>query len=141
MFPSHDRFRNLFDYVDVYRRGLIFSLMEASDNYWNEFARRRLSDYFAFLENCNDRQRSFLFHRTGSNEILNSQFVTRFRTVDKGVYEVTESFSEFDKRDYSYDPVLSQDFLEELTSVNRKACVDKVKHKEYNDLIGLSLNI
>lgn len=36
------RFWNLFGYVDVYRRGPIYDLMEASDNYWNEFARRRL---------------------------------------------------------------------------------------------------
>lgn len=135
------RFWNLFEYVDVYRRDLIYVLMEASDNYWNEFARRRLSDYFAFLESCNDNQRSFLFHRTTSNEIFNSRFVTRFRTFDKGGYELTESFSEFEKRTYSYDPVLSQEFLEELTAYNRKACVDKVKHKEFNDLTGLLLNV
>lgn len=135
------KFWNLFSYVDVYRRGPIYALMETSDNYWNEFARRRLSEYFEFLSNCNDSQRSFLFHRTGSNEAFNSQFVTRFKTVDKGGYELTESFSEFEERDYSYDPVLSQEFLEELTSTNRKACLDKVKHKEYNDLSGLLLNI
>ena len=134
------RFWNLFEYVDVYRRGPIYALMEASDNYWIEYARRRLSDYFAFLENCDDNQRSFLFHRTASNEILNSQFVTRFKTVDKGGYELTESYSEFEKRTYSYDPVLSQEFLKELIATNRKACVDKVKHKEFNDLSGLLLN-
>ena len=135
------RFWNLFAYVDVYRRGPIYALMEASDNYWNEFARRRLSDYFTFLENCNDNQRSFLFHRTVSNEVLNSQFVTKFRTVDKGGYKLTESFPEFEKRTYSYDPVLSQEFLKELTATNRKACVNKIKHKEFNDLSGLLLNI
>nr|QJB21489.1 MAG: replication initiator protein [Microvirus sp.] len=135
------RFWNLFDYVDTYHRSYIYSLMEASDNYWNEFARRRLSEYFEFLENCNDSQRSFLFHRSTSNEVLNSQFITKFRTVDKGGYKLTESFSEFDKRTYSYDSTLSQKFLEELTATNRKACVDKVKHKEFNDLSGLLLNI
>lgn len=135
------RFWNLFEYVDIYHRGPIYSLMEMSDNYWNEFARRRLSDYFAFLENCNDKQRSFLFCRTASNEIFNSRFVARFKTVDKGGYELTESFSDFDKRDYMYDSTLSQEFLKELTAINRKACVDKVKHKEFNDLSGLLLNI
>nr|DAX12081.1 MAG TPA: Replication associated protein [Microviridae sp.] len=113
------RFWNLFAYADLYRRGAIYNLMEASDNYWNEYARRRLHDYFEFLENCNDKQRSFLFHRTTSHEIFNS----------------TEDI----KRDYSYDPVLSQKFLDELTADNRKACVDKVKHKEFNDLSGLLL--
>lgn len=134
------RFWNLFEYVDVYRRGPIYALMKMSDNYWNEFARRCLSDYFTFLENCNDNQRSFLFHRTAFNEVFNSKFVARFKTVDKGGYELTESFSEFDKRDYMYDSVLSQEFLKELTATNRKACVDKVKHKEFNDLSGLLLN-
>lgn len=135
------RFWDLFGYVDVYHRDLIYTLMEASDSYWNEFARRRLSDYFEFLENCNDDQRSFLFHRTASSDVFNSQFVTRFKTVDKGGYELTVPFSEFEKRTYSYDPVLSQEFLEELTAYNRKACVDKVKHKEFNDLSGLLLNV
>ena len=113
------RFWNLFSYVDLYRRGAIYSLMEASDNYWNEYARRRLHEYFEFLENCNDKQRSFLFHRASFNAIFNS-------TKDT-------------KRDYSYDPVFSQEFLKELTANNRKACVDKVKHKEFNDLSGLLL--
>lgn len=134
------RFWNLFEYVDIYRRGPIYSLMEMSDNYWNEFARRCLSEYFTFLENCNHKQRSFLFSHTSFNEIFNSQFITRFKTVDKGGYELTESFSEFDKRDYMYDSTLSQEFLKELTAINRKACVDKVKHKEFNDLSGLLLN-
>lgn len=134
------RFWNLFDHVDIYHRGPIYTLMDMSDKYWNEFARRRLSDYFTFLENCSDQQRSFLFSRTASNEIFNSQFVTRFKTVDKGGYELTESFSEFDKRDYMYDSIFSQEFLKELTATNRKACVDKVKHKEFNDLSGLLLN-
>lgn len=134
------KFWNLFEYVDVYRRAPIYALMEVSDNYWNEFARRRLSDYFAFLENCNDNQRSFLFHRSVSSEFFNSQFITTFRTVDKGGYELTEPFSDFEKRSYSYDPVLSQEFLKELIATNRKACVDKVKHKEFNDLSGLLLN-
>lgn len=114
------RFWNLFAYADLYRRGAIYELMEASDNYWNEYARRRLHDYFEFLENCNDKQRSFLFHRTTSHGLFNS-------TKDI-------------KRDYSYDPVLSQEFLDELTADNRKACVDKVKHKEFNDISGLLLN-
>jgi hypothetical protein len=113
------RFWNLFAYVDLYRRGAIYELMEASDNYWNEYARRRLHDYFEFLENCDDKRRSFLFHRTVSHGIFNS-------TKDV-------------KRDYSYDPVLSQEFLNELTADNRKACIDKVKHKEFNDLSGLLL--
>ena len=38
------RFWNLFGYVDVYRRGPIYDLMDASDSYWNEFARRQLHD-------------------------------------------------------------------------------------------------
>ena len=76
------RFWNLFGYVDVYRRGLIYDLMEASDNYWNEFARRQLHDYYEFLDK----------------------------------------------------------YLKELTAYNRQSCVDKVKHKEFNDLSGLLLN-
>lgn len=115
------RFWNLFGYVDVYRRGPIYDLMEASDNYWNEFARRQLHDYYAFLESCSEEQRSFLFSRSVYNEVKNS------------TKEV--------KKAYSYDYELSDKFLEELTANNRKACVDKVKHKEFNDLSGLLLNI
>lgn len=113
------RFWNLFAYTDLYRRGAIYDLMNASDAYWNEYARRRLHDYFEFLENCDDKKRSFLFHRTTAHDLFNS----------------TEDV----KRDYSYDPVLAQEFLKELTADNRKACVDKVKHKEFNDLTGLLL--
>lgn len=114
------RFWNLFGYVDVYRRGAIYDLMDASDNYWNEFARRQLHDYYEFLENCNEEQRSFLFSRSAYNEVKNS----------------TKEL----KKAYSYDYELSDKFLKELTAVNRKACVDKVKHKEFNDLSGLLLN-
>lgn len=114
------RFWNLFGYVDVYRRGPIYDLMEASDNYWNEFARRQLHDYYEFLENCSEEQRSFLFSRSVCNEVKNS------------TKEV--------KKTYSYDYELSDKFLKELTATNRKACVDKVKHKEFNDLSGLLLN-
>ena len=115
------RFWNLFGYVDLYRRGPIYALMEASDNYWNEFARRQLHDYYEFLENCSDEQRSFLFSRSIYNETKNS----------------TKKI----KKAYSYDYELSDKFLNELTARNRKACVDKVKHKEFNDLSGLLLNI
>lgn len=114
------RFWNLFGYVDIYRRGPIYDLMEASDSYWNEFARRQLHDYYEFLENCTDEQRSFLFSRSVYNEVKNS------------TKEV--------KKAYSYDYELCDKFLKELTANNRKACVDKVKHKEYNDLSGLLLN-
>lgn len=114
------RFWNLFGYVDVYRRDLIYALMKASDNYWNEFARRQLHDYYEFLENCNDEQRSFLFSRSVGNQVYNSTKKT--------------------KRRYSYDYELSDKFLNELTANNRKACLDKVKHKEFNDLSGLLLN-
>lgn len=114
------RFWNLFGYVDVYRRGPIYDLMEASDNYWNEFARRQLHEYYEFLENCNDEQRSFLFSRSVYNEVKNSTKETR--------------------KAYSYDYELSDKFLMSLTADNRKACVDKVKHKEFNDLSGLLLN-
>lgn len=113
------RFWNLFSYVDIYRRGAIYNLMDASDNYWNEYARRRLHDYFEFLENCDNKKRSFLFHRTTAHELFNS-------TKDI-------------QRDYSYEPILSQEFLKELTADSREACVDKVKHKEFNDLTGLLL--
>lgn len=113
------RFWNLFSYVDTYRRGAIYRLMDASDNYWNEYVRRRLHDYFEFLENCDDKRRSFLFHRTTAHGLFNS-------TKDI-------------QRDYSYDPVLSQEFLNELIADNRTACVDKIKHKEFNDLTGLLL--
>lgn len=115
------RFWNLFGCVDVYRRGPIYELMEASDNYWNEFSRRQLHDYYEFLENCSDEQRSFLFSRSCFNEVKNS----------------TQDI----KRAYSYDYELSDKFLKKLTADNRKACVDKVKHKEFNDLSGLLLNI
>lgn len=114
------RFWNLFGYVDIYRRGPIYDLMEASDSYWNEFARRQLHDYYEFLENCSDEQRSFLFSRSVYNEVKNS------------TKEV--------KKTYSYDYELSDKFLTKLTADNRKACVDKVKHKEFNDLSGLLLN-
>ena len=114
------RFWNLFGYVDVYRRGPIYALMEASDNYWNEFARRQLHDYYEFLESCTDEQRTFLFSRSVCNLVKNS------------TKEV--------KKDYSYDYELSDKFLKELIAINRKACVDKVKHKEFNDLSGLLLN-
>lgn len=115
------RFWNLFGYVDIYRRGPIYDLMEASDSYWNEFARRRLHDYYEFLENCSEEQRSFLFSRSVYNEVKNS------------VGDI--------KKAYSYDYELSDKFLKELIAKNRKACVDKVKHKEFNDLSGLLLNI
>lgn len=114
------RFWNLFGYVDVYRRSAIYALMDASDNYWNEFARRQLHDYYEFLENCSDEQRTFLFSRSTYNEVKNS------------TKEV--------KKEYSYDYELSDRFLDKLTADNRKACVDKVKHKEFNDLSGLLLN-
>ena len=115
------RFWNLFGYVDVYRRGPIYSLMETSDNYWNEFARRQLHDYYEFLENCSDEQRSFLFSRSVNNQIYNSTKKTKKR--------------------YSYDYTLSDKFLNKLTSGNRKVCMDKIKHKEFNDLSGLLLNV
>lgn len=115
------RFWNLFDCVDVYRRGPIYELMQASDEYWNEFARRQLRDYYEFLENCNEKQRSFLFSRSAYNEVKNS--------------------TKYVKKTYSYDYGLSDEFLNELTATNRKACVDKVKHKEFNDLSGLLLNV
>lgn len=114
------RFWNLFGYVDTYRRGPIYDLMEASDSYWNEFARRQLHDYYEFLENCTDEQRSFLFSRSVYNQVKNSTKET--------------------KKVYSYDYELSDKFLMKLTADNRKACVDKVKHKEFNDLSGLLLN-
>lgn len=114
------RFWNLFGYVDIYRRGPIYDLMQASDSYWNEFARRQLHDYYEFLENCTDEQRSFLFSRSVYNGVKNS------------TKEV--------KKVYSYDYELSDKFLMKLTADNRKACVDKVKHKEFNDLSGLLLN-
>lgn len=115
------RFWNLFDYTDLYRRDSIYELMKASDNYWNEYAKRQLHDYYEFLENCSDEQRSFLFSRSVNSQIYNS-------TQDT-------------KKEYSYDSKLSDIFLEKLTADNRKACVDKVKHKEFNDLSGLLLNI
>lgn len=115
------KFWNLFGYVDVYRRGPIYALMDASDSYWNEFARRQLHDYYEFLENCNDEQRSFLFSRSINNSVFNS--------TEKRI------------KAYSYDYELSDKFLKSLTADNRKACVDKVKHKEFNDLSGLLLNI
>ena len=111
------RFWNLFGYVSIYNRGIIRDLCRASDEFWNEYARRRLHDYYEFLENCNDKQRSFLFSRTVANEIFNS--------------------TEMLKRDYSYDYSLSDLFLKELTAANRAAVRDKVKHKEYNDMSGL----
>lgn len=114
------RFWNLFGYVDIYRRGPIYSLMEASNSYWNEFARRQLHDYYEFLESCSDEQRAFLFSRSIHNEVKNS-------TKDV-------------KKVYSYDYELIDKFLSVLTADNRKACVDKVKHKEFNDLSGLLLN-
>lgn len=114
------RFWNLFGFVTAYDRHVICNLMELSDKFWNEYSRRQLQEYYEFLENCNDEQRSFLFSRSVYNEVKNS------------TKEV--------KKAYSYDYELSDKFLKELTANNRKACVDKVKHKEFNDLSGLLLN-
>lgn len=111
------RFWNLFGFVTVYDRHCIRNLMEASDNFWNEYARRQLRDYYEFLENCSDKQRSFLFSHTVGNMPRNS------------TKEV--------KRAYDYDYSLSNIFLSELTAANRAAVRDKVKHKEYNDMSGL----
>ena len=66
------RFWNLFDFVNIYDRRYIRNLMEESDKYWNEFARRQLHEYYEYLENCNDKQRAFLFSHTVGNEIFNS---------------------------------------------------------------------
>ena len=109
------RFWNLFGFVTVYDRRCIRSIVEASDSFWNEYARRRLRDYYEFLENCNDKLRSFLFSRTVGNTPRNS----------------TDNV----KRSYDYDYSLSDMFLSELTAANRTAVRDKVKHKEYNDMI------
>ena len=111
------RFWNLFGFVTVYDRSCIRSLIESSDNFWNEYARRQLHDYYEFLENCDDKQRAFLFSHTVGNEPRNS-------TKDH-------------KRSYSYDYSLSNMFLSDLTAANRAAVRDKVKHKEYNDMSGL----
>jgi len=91
--------------------------MEESDKYWNEFARRQLHEYYEFLENCNDKQRIFLFSHTVGNAPRNSAKDTT--------------------RAYNYDYSLSDMFLSELTAANRAAVRDKVKHKEYNDMSGL----
>lgn len=111
------RFWNLFGFVTAYDRHCIRSLMEASDSFWNEYARRQLRDYYEFLENCNDKQRTFLFSHTVGNAPRNSTKNT--------------------KRAYNYDYSLSDMFLSELTAANRAAVRDKVKHKEYNDMSGL----
>ena len=111
------RFWNLFGFVSVYDRKLIRYLLRASDDFWNEYARRQLHDYYEFLENCNDKQRTFLFSRTVGNEVFNS--------------------TEKTNRSYSYDYSLSDLFLKELTAANWDAVRDKVKHKEYNDLSGV----
>lgn len=111
------RFWNLFGFITVYDRRVIRHLMEESDSYWNEYARLQLREYYEFLENCNDKQRSFLFSRTVGNEIYNT--------------------TEFTNKDYNYDYSLSDMFLAELTAANRDAVRDKVKHKEYNDMSGL----
>ena len=89
-------FWNLFDIVTAYDRHCIRSLMEISDNFWNEYSKRQLREYYEFLENCNDKQRSFLFSRTVGNAPRNS--------------------SEFTKRVYDYDYSLSNMFLSELTA-------------------------
>jgi hypothetical protein len=111
------RFWNLFGFVTAYDRHVIRHLMEESDNYWNEYARLRLREYYEFLENCNDNQRSFLFSHTVGNEIYNT--------------------TELTKKVYNYDYSLSDMFLAELTAANRAAVRDKIKHKEYNDMSGL----
>jgi hypothetical protein len=111
------RFWNLFGFVTSYDRSSIRCLMEESDNYWNEYARRQLYEYYEFLENCNDKQRTFLFSHTVGNEVRNS--------------------TKKNKRAYKYDYSLSDMFLSELTAANRAAVRDKVKHKEYNDMSGL----
>lgn len=111
------RFWNLFGFVTAYDRHVIRNLMDLSDKFWNEYARRQLHEYFEFLQNCNDKQRAFLFSRTVGNKVFNT--------------------TELTKKDYEYDYSLSNMFLSELTATNRIAVVDKVKHKEYNDMSGL----
>lgn len=111
------RFWNLFGFITAYDRHVIRHLMEESDNYWNEYAMRQLHEYYEFLENCSDEQRTFLFSHTVGNEIYNSTKLT--------------------KKTYEYDYSLSDMFLSELTAANRAAVRDKVKHKEYNDMTGL----
>lgn len=111
------RFWNLFGFVTMYDRRTIRDLMCLSDKFWNEYAKRQLHEYFEFLENCSEKQRSFLFSRTVGNEIFNT--------------------TELTKKDYEYDYALSDMFLSELTAMNRTAVKDKVKHKEYNDMSGL----
>lgn len=111
------RFWNLFGFITAYDRHVIRHLMEESDSYWNEYARLQLREYYEFLENCNDKQRSFLFSHTVGNKMYNT--------------------TEFTKKDYNYDYSLSDMFLSELTAANRAAVRDKVKHKEYNDMSGL----
>ena len=110
-------FWNLFNFVTLYDRYYIRRLMQASDDFWNEYARRQLQEYFEFLENCNDKERSFLFSRSVGNEIFNSTENTR--------------------RAYNYDYSLSKIFLSELIAASRTAVRDKIKHKEYNDMSGL----
>lgn len=111
------RFWNLFGFVTAYDRHVIYNLMELSAKFWNEYAMRRLREYYEFLENCDEKQRTFLFSRTVRNEIYNS--------------------TELTKKAYEYDYALSDMFLSELTAANRAAVRDKVKHKEYNDMSGL----
>lgn len=111
------RFWNLFGFITVYDRHSIHDLMELSDKFWNEYAMRQLHEYYEFLENCDEKQRSFLFSHTVGNEIYNSTKLT--------------------KKAYKYDYSLSDMFLSELTASNRDAVRDKVKHKEYNDMTGL----
>lgn len=111
------RFWNLFGFVTVYDRHVIYDLMELSDKFWNEYAMRQLHEYYEFLENCSDEQRAFLFSHTVGNEMYNT--------------------TELTKKDYNYDYSLSDMFLTELTATNRAAVRDKVKHQEYNDMSGL----
>lgn len=111
------RFWNLFDFVTLYDRHIFRKIMNLSDDFWNEYAKRQLHEYYEFLENCNDKQRTFLFSRTVGNQIYNS--------------------TELTKRDYKYDYSLSDMFLSELTAKNLTAMREKIKHKEYNDMSGL----
>lgn len=120
------RFWNLFDYVTVCDQSIIRKLMDFSDNFWNEYSRRQLHEYFEFLENCSDKQRAFLFSRTAGNELFNTYKFTK-----------RDGTTELIKRDYEYDYSLSGMFLSELTAASRTAVRDKVKHKEYNDMSGL----
>lgn len=103
------------------RMDALNSKWQFDKRYWNEIAKRQLHDYFEFLENCSEEQRSFLFSHSVNNQVYNS-------TQDV-------------QKDYSYDYELSDKFLAELTAYNLIPIIIRRIHKSINRTSTINIYI